>query len=105
MDLTRYSPMPAPGLKVTSIDQDSSRQLPRAELSSQLGGHILTREKQGVQYPERAIYRVVLETPAPPEGLRTQSWRGKLTIRGDWEAPAWRYLRQALAVFIRESGF
>jgi putative peptide zinc metalloprotease protein len=37
--------------------------------------------------------------------LETQSWRGKLTIHGNWEPPLWRYLRQALAVLIRESGF
>lgn len=92
-------------VQITSIDQDSSRLLPRPELASHLGGHILTRDRQGFQYPERAIYRVVMETAAPPESLRHQSWRGKLTIRGNWEPPLWRYLRQAMAVLIRESGF
>ena len=92
-------------LQVTSIDQDASRQLPRAELAATMGGHVLTREKQGQQYPERAIYRVTLATTIPPDSLRQQSWRGKLTIHGTWEPPLWRYLRQALAVLIRESGF
>jgi putative peptide zinc metalloprotease protein len=96
---------PALRLRVSAIDQDSSRQLPRAELASQLGGHILTREKMGQQYPERAIYRVVLEPTSRDAALETQSWRGKLTIHGNWEPPLWRYLRQALAVLIRESGF
>ena len=97
---------PALHLRVSAIDQDSSRQLPRAELASQLGGHILTREKMGQQYPERAIYRVVLEPDAQSvAGLATQSWRGKLTIHASWEPPLWRYFRQALAVLIRESGF
>ena len=92
-------------LTVTSIDQDSSRQLPRPELASQLGGHVLTREKQGQHFPERAIYRVVLATQEPPGALNTRSWRGKLTIQGEWEPPLWRYVRQAMAVLIRESGF
>jgi hypothetical protein len=37
--------------------------------------------------------------------LATQSWRGKLTIHARWEAPAWPYLRQAMAVLVREVGF
>ncbi len=92
-------------LQVTAIDQDSSRQLLRPELASHLGGHILTRERHAQQYPERAIYRVVLECNELPDTLRQQSWRGKLTIRGSWESPLSRYLKQALSVLIRESGF
>jgi putative peptide zinc metalloprotease protein len=92
-------------LTVSSIDQDASRQLPRPELASLLGGHILTREKQGQHFPERSIYRVVLNTAEPPPSLRAQSWRGRLAIQGEWEPPLWRYARQALAVLIRESGF
>ena len=92
-------------LKVTSIDQDAARSLPRPELSSLLGGHVLTREKQNVHYAERAIYRVVLETSHPPSTLAERSWRGKLTIHAQWEPPLWRYVRQALAVLLRESGF
>ena len=92
-------------LTVTAIDQDASRLLPRPELSSTLGGHVLTREKQGQHFPERAIYRVVLATQEPPGALNTRSWRGKLTIQGEWEPPLWRYVRQAMAVLIRESGF
>ena len=92
-------------LTVTTIDQDASRLLPRPELSSTLGGHVLTREKQGQHFPERAIYRVVLATQEPPGALNTRSWRGKLTIQGEWEPPLWRYVRQAMAVLIRESGF
>jgi putative peptide zinc metalloprotease protein len=92
-------------LHVSSIDRDASRSLPRPELASVLGGHVLTREKQGVHYAERAIYRVVLEANSPPASLDTQSWRGKLTIHAQWEPPMWRYLRQAVAVLIRETGF
>ena len=96
---------PAVSLKVTAIDQDASRLLPRNELASVWGGHVVTRDKQGQQYPERAVYRVVLEPTALPESLRAHSWRGKLTIHGSWEPPLWRYLRQALTVAVRESGF
>jgi putative peptide zinc metalloprotease protein len=48
---------------------------------------------------------VVLATQEPPGALNTRSWRGKLTIQGEWEPPLWRYVRQAMAVLIRESGF
>jgi putative peptide zinc metalloprotease protein len=95
-------------LKVLSVDRDASRVLLRPELAAHLGGHVLTREKASQLIPERAIYRVMLEMdPASgvPEALTDQSWRGKLTIHGSWEAPAQRYFRQALAVLLREFGF
>ncbi len=99
---------PALQLKVLSVERDASRVLLRPELSAHLGGHILTREKSGQLIPERAVYRVMLALdPAdrPLEKLAGQSWRGTLTIQARWEVPAWRYLRQALAVLVREFGF
>ena len=66
------------------------------------------REKSGQLIPERAVYRVMLALdPAdrPLEKLAGQSWRGTLTIQARWEAPALRYVRQALAVLVREFGF
>lgn len=99
---------PALRLKVLSVDRDASRVLLRPELAAHLGGHVLTREKEGQLIPERAVYRVMLALePAarPLEGLAGQSWRGKLTIHARWEAPAQRYLRQAAAVLLREFGF
>lgn len=93
---------------MASIDRDASRILLRPELAAHLGGHILTREKQGQLIPERAIYRVMLSMdPAslPSAALAGQSWRGNLTIQAQWEAPAHRYLRQAFAVVLREFGF
>jgi putative peptide zinc metalloprotease protein len=95
-------------LRVVAVDRDSARVLPRAELAAHLGGHILTREKAGQLVPERAIYHVTLALdPAHQslDALTNQSWRGKLTIHARWEAPAWPYLRQALAVLVREVGF
>jgi putative peptide zinc metalloprotease protein len=95
-------------LQVSSVDRDAARVLPRPELAAQLGGHLLTREKSGLLVPERAIYRVTLlvePNSAALEALSSQSWRGKLTIHASWEAPAWPYLRQAVAVAVREFGF
>lgn len=97
---------PALRLHVAVVDRDASRLLPRPELAAQTGGHILTREKGGQLVPERAIYRVTLELEDHDlPALAGQSWRGHLTIHASWEAPAWRYLRQAAAVLVREAGF
>jgi putative peptide zinc metalloprotease protein len=92
-------------LKVETIDRDASRVLPRGELAANLGGHLLTREKNGQWLPERAVYRVSLAPQQMPEALSDKSWRGQLTVNANWEAPAWRYLRQAFAVLVREVGF
>ncbi|MCF8210733.1 MAG: HlyD family efflux transporter periplasmic adaptor subunit [Rhodoferax sp.] len=95
-------------LRVTAVDQDASRVLPRAELAAHLGGHLLTREKNGQLVPERAIYHVTLALdPATQQmGDRAQqSWRGKLTVHARWESLALPYLRQAAAVLVREVGF
>ena len=93
-------------LKVSSIDRDASRVLPRPELAAQSGGHVLTREKAGQLVPERAIYRVSFEVPSGAiEDWGSLSWRGHVTVHANWEVPAWRYLRQAAAVLIRELGF
>ncbi len=93
-------------LTVASVDRDAARVLPRPELAAHLGGHLLTREKAGQLVPERAIYRVALEVPAGAmAGWDQLSWRGQVTVQGRWEVPAWRYLRQAAAVLIRELGF
>nr|WP_243855470.1 HlyD family efflux transporter periplasmic adaptor subunit [Aquabacterium sp. A08] len=93
-------------LRVVAVDEDASRVLPRPELAAHLGGHVLTREKAGQLVPERAIYRVTLEPqgPLPPEWHR-MTWRGRVTIHADWSAPASRYLKQGLAVLVREMGF
>ncbi len=93
-------------LKVVSVDRDASHVLPRGELAAHLGGHVLTREKGGQLVPERAVYRVALE---PQDGTamvgNVLTVRGHVVIHADWEAPAWRYVRQAVAVLLREWGF
>jgi len=92
------------GLRVARIDQDASRVLGEAELSTLFGGPILVRERQGLLYPERAVYRVQfdVESPTPDE---QHSWRGQVTIAGRWEAPGLRFLRSALSLLWREAGF
>ena len=92
-------------LTVQAIDQAASRVLPRGELAAHLGGHLMTREKNGQLLPERAVYRVSLVPQLMPADLSDKSWRGQLTINADWEVPAWRYLRQAVSVLVREVGF
>ncbi|WZB70469.1 hypothetical protein WJ968_33820 [Achromobacter xylosoxidans] len=53
------------------------------------------------------MYRVMLdvESADPPAQARQHSWRGKVSIHGDWEAPGARLLRTAASVFWREAGF
>ncbi|MBK5913071.1 efflux RND transporter periplasmic adaptor subunit [Rhodocyclus purpureus] len=92
-------------LQVLRIDPDAARTLPEPELSTLYGGGLLVREKKGVLYPERALYRVTLKATAPAGDLAGTAWRGKVVIAGDWAVPGWRFLRSALSLFWREAGF
>ena len=92
-------------LVVVAVDSDATRVLHNGMLAAQHGGSVLTRDRQGTWIPEQAVYRVVLETEGEPDGLAGHSWRGKVVIRGDWEAPAVSFLRAALTVLWREAGF
>lgn len=91
-------------VQVASIDADASRLLPDGMLTAQAGGHILIRDSQRGKVPELAMYRVMLDVEAIPEGFEEQIWRGRVVIRGAAEAPAARYLRNIIAVLVRESG-
>ena len=95
---------PAVRLRVAGIDRDASRTLKEPELAALFGGHVLVHEKYGIFYPERAVYRVLLEVDGEyrPD-LRI--WRGRVSIAAEWEAPILRYARSALAVVWREAGF
>jgi putative peptide zinc metalloprotease protein len=95
---------PALRLRVANIDRDASRTLGEPELASLFGGHVQVREKNGVFYPERAVYRVVLE-PEDGAAASQRVWRGRVAIAGRWEAPALRFASAALAVIWREAGF
>ena len=90
---------------VTHIDADASHVLGNRMLAAPVGGHILVRDKKGQRIPEQAVYRVSLAVDSPPGSLAGQSWRGQVSIRARWEAPALRYLRHLLAVLAREAGF
>ena len=92
-------------VKLVAIDSDAGRTLARRELASAIGGHILTREKNGQLVPERAIYRVSFEVNELPSSYEELAWRGQLVIHADWSSPATKYFRQILTVLIRELGF
>ncbi|CAG0953032.1 putative peptide zinc metalloprotease protein [Rhodocyclaceae bacterium] len=95
---------PNVALEVASIDKNAARTLAEGELANLFGGHVAVREKNGVLFPERAVYRVVL-TVAPGETIRQHSWRGRLALAARWEAPGLRFFKTAVAVFWREAGF
>ena len=92
-------------LQVSSIDKDASRQLPRRELASVSGGHVLTRPKGDKLIPERAIYRVAFSVAEFPQELSRSQWRGNVLIEARPEPALWRHLRHAAAVLVREMGF
>ena len=92
-------------LRVQAVDHDATRVLSDAVLATQFGGGVLAREKNGQFVPERATFRVLLTASEVPSELVGASWRGRVVIHGDWEAPGWRFLRSALALLWREAGF
>lgn len=92
--------------KITNIDYDATRELTRPELAAQLGGHIQSRNAAGRWIPEQAVYRVVLEPIHPSRTpLDTRTWRGELSIQGQWRSPLLPYIEHALAVMWRELSF
>lgn len=95
---------PSLRLTVSSIDRDATRTMGEPELANLFGGDVLAREKNGVLYPENAVFRVVLNV-AGALPAEQQEWRGHVTIAGRWEAPALRFLRTAASVAWREAGF
>ncbi len=92
-------------LTVSAIEPDATRTLQATQLAAQFGGSVLTRDKHGVQIPERAVYRVMLTTSDDPASLSQQSWRGRVVIHGKWEAPVVAFLRAGLVLVWRELGF
>ncbi|MES2534760.1 MAG: HlyD family efflux transporter periplasmic adaptor subunit [Pseudomonadota bacterium] len=92
-------------LKVSNVDADATRVLLNGMLAAQAGGHVLTRERKGQLVPEYGIYRVTLTVESPVGELASQSWRGRVVVRGSWEAPILRYVHNVVAVVVREAGF
>jgi putative peptide zinc metalloprotease protein len=75
-------------LEVTAIDRDAPRVLP-----------------SGAWHPEHAVYHVRCALKDAPAELNGRSWRGKVVIAGDWEAPGMRFVCAFFAVLWRELGF
>jgi len=96
---------PTVQVRLAHVDADATRVLPNGLLSAAAGGHILTRFSEGQHVPEAAVYRVVLELQSEAGNLSGQSWRGRLVIRSQARALAPQYLRQAIGVILRETGF
>ena len=108
-DRARFTPEGLKGSPVTmvveGVDADAAHVLPSALFAATAGGDVLVRQKDGRLIPEKAVYRVRLRALETPENLVGHSWRGRIAIQGAWSPPAWRWLRTAAAVLVRESGF
>lgn len=96
---------PALRLTVASIDRDATRTLPSGLWAAQQGGQVPAREKQGVWYPDHAVYRVSFSVDEPVDTLGGHAWRGEVVVAGAWEAPGTRFVRSLAALFWREAGF
>jgi putative peptide zinc metalloprotease protein len=92
-------------MTVTGIDRDASRTLPSGMWASLHGGSVAAREKQGVWFPDRAVYRVSFSVDDNTGALAGRSWRGNVVIAGAWEAPGTRFVRALAALLWREAGF
>ena len=93
-------------LRVRSIDQDATRVLQEAVLSAR------RRRRTGARVAKPALPGTAgvpgdagRGSADPPAQARQHSWRGRVSIHGDWEAPGARLLRTAASVFWREAGF
>jgi putative peptide zinc metalloprotease protein len=108
-DKARFVPEGFKGSPVTmvvdGVDADAAHTLPTALFAASAGGDVMVRQQNGRLIPEKAVYRVRLHAIDPPAKLVGHSWRGRVVIQGDWSSPAWRWLRTAIAVVVRESGF
>jgi len=100
------SPGQAPiALQVTGIDRDATHRLDQPMLASIHGGEIPVHLRGDTAIPDQALYAVTLSAAdgVMPATLRTQ--RGRVIVDGNGQSVAGRYLRNALAVLIRESGW
>lgn len=95
---------PPLALRVVAIDRDAVHSLGEAALASPHGGRILVRQQDHRLVPERSLYRVTLAVDDTSPAIQ-RSQRGHVTIRGQGESLLGRYLRAALAVLVRESGW
>lgn len=96
------SPLP---LVITAVDRDASRQLHEPTLATVHGGDVLCREKNGLLFPERAVYKVSYEVEAASLNGLPLNLRGSVVTAGASQIPGERFIRSALAVLRREAGF
>jgi putative peptide zinc metalloprotease protein len=92
-------------LTINGIDQDASHTLPNGMWTTQHGGSVPAREKQGAWFPDHAVYRVSFSVSGNTGPLAGRAWRGKVVIAGAWEAPGTRFMRSAATLVWREAGF
>jgi putative peptide zinc metalloprotease protein len=87
---------------VTGIDSSASRELPQAMLASEYGGPIAARARpNGELVANEALYRVTLRVKGAAPQLMPVSGH----IEGERSSILWDFLRQCIAVVVRESGF
>ena len=98
--------LPTLGLRVASVDRDATRALSDPILANSHGGELIVRERKGQLVPDHAVYRVVLrveDAAGAREADKVQ--RGHLVIYGTPKTLLGDFLRTALAVLVRESGW
>lgn len=94
---------PVRRVQVLRIDRDASRVLPEPMLAAVHGGTLLTRERGGQLYPDRALYRVTLAV-AKAQGLE-RAERGRVVIDAAPRTLFGEFFENAAGVLIRESAF
>ena len=88
---------------VLSIDSSRSRTLAHPALDAKHGGTIATHMDGNQAVPVEALYRVRLALAQPLADPHERP--GQVSIEGDRQSLAWRFLQRLIALVIRESGF
>ena len=92
--------------RVTRIDETNLRVLPKAIHASTFGGDIAVRPgENNTLIPEKAIYRLHLESVQDNAEQIPRILMGKVDVEGEKTALITRFANMVLAVLIRESGF
>ncbi len=100
------APIHAPiEMSVSAIDLDATRVLLEGALALSSGGSVAGREIEGKFIPERAVYRLKLDTERQDSTLAAQTWRGKVVLFGESQSLAGRAARAAMAVLWKEAGW
>lgn len=92
-------------LKIIRVDRDATTVLTEPMLTISEGGQWPVQNRKGQLIPNQAIYRIVLEVNNEAKPYVSHAMRGKIIIQGEGKSLIGDYLRSALAVLIRESGW